>query len=157
MDKKIISIGNLHDAVGILDSLDIIVWDGEDYVLNEEKLEQHKQFKNQVSDLECRLAEAEKERDTLQMVCNSVEAQIKKDVTRFMEEQKRADDVESRLRTGSEELDNPPMYFAALDCETKEEIDVYPLREVRGFMDRLKAALDGEAESASCTKNEVKE
>jgi hypothetical protein len=40
-----------------------------------------------------------------------------------------------------EELDNPPMYFAAIDFETREEIDVYPLREVRDFMDRLKMAL----------------
>jgi hypothetical protein len=45
------------------------------------------------------------------------------------------------IKTISNELDNPPMYFSALDYETREEIDVYPLREVRDFMDRLKMAL----------------
>lgn len=50
-------------------------------------------------------------------------------------------ELEDKFCSFSEQLDNPPMYFAAIDYETREAIDVYPLREVRDFMDRLKAAI----------------
>jgi len=73
-------------------------------------------------------------------------ATIEYQSNRFKKYEKRAHDAEAKFRAAKKQLDDPPMYFSAIDCDTREEIDVYPLHETRDFMDRIKAALHGKAE-----------